>query len=41
MPIDKAKELSPLREMTVASNDVIKLQWEDFHPGAAACCVPA
>jgi hypothetical protein len=41
LPIDKAKELSPLREMTVASNDVIKLQWEDFHPGAAACCVPA
>ena len=41
MPIEDAKELSPLREIIAATGDVIKLQREEFHFVAAACCVPA
>jgi hypothetical protein len=42
LPIDDdATDLSPLREIIAATADVIKLQWEEFHPGAALCCVPA
>ena len=41
MPIEDAKELSPPREIIAATGDVIKLQWEEFHFVAAACCVPA
>jgi hypothetical protein len=41
LPIDDAEELSPLREIAAATGDVTKLQWEEFHSAAAACCVPA
>ena len=41
MPIEDAKELSPFREIIAATGDVIKLQREEFHFVAAACCVPA
>ena len=41
LPIDDADEVSPHREIIAATGEVIKLQWEEFHPGAAACCVPA
>jgi hypothetical protein len=41
LPIEDAKELSPLREIIAATGDVIKLQREEFHFVAAACCVPA
>jgi hypothetical protein len=41
LPIEDAKELSPLREIIAATGDVIKLQREEFHFVAAACCVPS
>lgn len=41
LPIDDADKVSPHREIIAATGEVIKLQWEEFHPGAAACCVPA
>ena len=41
LPVGDGKELSPLREISAATGEVAKLQWEEFHPGAAACCVPA
>ena len=41
MPIDDTKELSPLREIIAATGEAIRLQREEFHFVAAACCVPA
>jgi hypothetical protein len=41
VPIDDAKEYSARREIIAATGDVIKLQREEFHAVAAACCVPA
>jgi WXXGXW repeat (2 copies) len=41
LPPDDATQLSPFREIITASGEARKLQWEEFHPAAAACCVPA
>jgi hypothetical protein len=41
LPIDDTKERSPLREIIAATGEAIRLQQEEFHFVAAACCVPA
>ena len=41
MPDRGSEKISPRREIAAATGDLIKLQREELHPGAAACCVPA
>lgn len=41
MSTNDAQGHSLINEIIAATGEVIKLQREEFHPGAAACCVPA
>jgi hypothetical protein len=36
-----AHDPSIINEIIIATGEALKLQWEEFHPVAAACCVPA
>jgi Fusaric acid resistance protein-like len=41
MSTNDAQGPSIINEIIAAASEAIKLQPEEFHPGAAACCVPA
>ncbi len=41
MSTNDSQDFSIINEIIAATGEALKLQREEFHPGAAACCVPA